>query len=119
MISLERIVGDAQAVNDIKSISSCSNCHKESFENHYYQQSCHQGVYCQNCISFCANCANVMGLVIPSLSTLIKKVKFRCKNYMHGCNALSNYEDLFQHESNCSYRKEVIGLLVLNVSKDY
>jgi hypothetical protein len=102
-ISTERLTGDHATITKLNDLISCFNCQKHSLSNTYYDQPCHKGVYCQECISFCSKCCQVKGQPIQGMDLLLKSVSIKCINSPNGCNQLLAIGDIPNHEKLCTF----------------
>ena len=102
---LQRIVTNEQTLNQIKAITSCTNCHKQSFECTYHAEECHKGPYCKQCIQSCARCSN-RKQPIPYLTQLLQNVHVKCMFHDWGCPSIISFESLAVHESSCPFNNK-------------
>ena len=102
----DRIVGEKQVVDQVYKLLACSNCHKSSLYNLYYEQACHSGVYCHECIQFCLRCKATKGLDVSTKEPLLLKVSIKCKYCFNGCAYSGPFNSLLNHENSCKNNHE-------------
>ena len=100
---INQLMGDTKIISQILTIATCLNCQKQSLHNQHYQQACHHGMYCPQCISYCATCSKVIGSRSPILDSLLQKVSIKCKYSKYGCQAVVAFSSAQSHEINCSF----------------
>ena len=100
---IHQLVGDQKIISQILDILTCLNCHKQSFINKHYQQQCHVGIYCPQCIKFCSKCCTVQASPPPSLGSFLQKVSISCQYTPYGCQAIVPFNTAQSHELNCLF----------------
>jgi hypothetical protein len=102
-ITADRLIGDQATIAKLTDLISCFNCQKCSLSNTYYDQPCHKGVYCQECISFCSKCCQVKGQPIQGRDQLLQSLSIKCVNSPNGCNLALAIGDIANHEKLCTF----------------
>ena len=102
-ITADRLIGNQETIAKLNDLIMCFNCQKRSLSNNCYDQPCHKGVYCQECISFCSKCCHTQGQRIQGVTQLLKSISIKCVNSVHGCTQVLAIGDIANHEKLCTF----------------
>ena len=101
--SLDRIETNPFHLLSIKNFLACSNCKVVNHKNLFYNQKCHNGCYCKDCINNCKQCYNRGKFEAFELLQMLSLSGIKCKNYSMGCKVIAGYNSIEEHEGFCNF----------------